>query len=621
MHNITPFDNFNARYSTQEEIALTFVSNEDFFTIAKNNHTFVIGPRGCGKTTIFKMLMSTAIQSWTPKTISEKELKENFPFIAIYIPSDDLWKDQLESFLSEIESDDNFNEFVENALITINILSNFCSSIIKHITTLDLDSKEAKEFEYSNFLIKFWKIEDCFSSIIAIKSELENRKSIFIQKVNKFIFNKQNKIATNIEFEEFYYSDFLNDIRSAILCFERVYYNGQEQKWALCFDELELVSDNFCKKLIKKLRISPSNIVFKLSSGPLTDFVNSIAQAFHDYQIVKMWPNNIKEEEKYIKFCEKIAEERILYYRGIKNLKKFVTIDFTKLFGTLDYSKLAIRDFKFDIDLRAEEAEPKSETWYVFKELAKTDFGLRKEMDKRGINPDNPIPRTKNNYDSFIRKTKEIVINRLVFSKLQDNSSNSLSRRTRKEYPIYYGKDTIFKICEGNPRFIMNIIDDLIIKSNKYLQIENEMFSPLEQSEVIKNVSVRFSAMLNTFPTSTYYRDKNVDLSWLINEVGNYFENEVNFEAFNINPATSFRFKMNTINPNLLDLLKLGIRLGAFVKVDKSVDDITHNDEDSRYRLSYLLHPSYKLPLRLYSSVSLLKIVGNDFQTKLKFKK
>jgi energy-coupling factor transporter ATP-binding protein EcfA2 len=623
MHSISPFDNFNARYSTQEEIASTFVSNEDFFSIAKNNHTFVLGPRGCGKTTVFKMLTSIAIKKWVPKNIAEKDLKDNFPFIAIYIPSDDLWKDQLEALLSnlEIENKLEFNSFVENALITINILSNFCTSIIKHITTLELESQNEKEYEFSDLLIKYWKIEDCFPSLISIKNELENRKSNFIQKVNKFLFNKQHGLVNNVDFETFYYSDFMNDLKSSIIGFERVYYNGNEQKWALCFDELELVSNNFCKNLLKKLRISPSNIVFKLSSGPLTDFIDNIAQAFHDYQIVKMWPNNIKEEEKYIHFCEKIAEERILYYRRIKNLKKFVSIDFTRLFGTLDYSKLALKDFKFDIDLRAAEEEPKSETWYAFRELAKSDFTLVKEMDKRGINPENPIPRTKNNYDSFIRKTKEIVINRLVFSKLKDIGSNSLSRRTRKEYPIYYGKETIFKICEGNPRFIMNIIDDLIIKSNKYFEIEDETFSPIEQTEVIKNVSVRFSAMLNTFPTSTEYLKKSVDLSWLINEVGNYFEKEVNFLAFSINPATSFKFKMHDVNPNLLELLRLGIRLGAFVKVDKSIDDITHSDEDTRYRLSYLLHPSYKLPLRLYSSVNLFKIVGKDLQTKFNFKK
>jgi energy-coupling factor transporter ATP-binding protein EcfA2 len=618
---ISPFDNFNARYSSQEEVATTFVSNDDFFAIARNNHTFVIGPRGCGKTTMFKMLSSTAIQNWIPKTIKEKELKDNFPFIAIYIPSDDLWKDQLDSLTSSNKVDKKLKEFIEDSLVTINILTNFCSSIYKHISTLNIEDKLEKEIMFSNSLIKYWKLNDCFSSINSVKNELAFRKSNFTQKISKYIFNLKNGIESNVEFEDFYYSDFLNDIKSAIISFENVYYKDSEQKWALCFDELELVSSNFCNKLIQKLRVSPDNIVFKLSSGPLTDFTDSIAQAFHDYQIIKMWPNNIKEEETYLKFCEEIAKERILYFRQLKSLKKNIDIDFTKLFGTLDYSKLALKDFKFDIDYSALESEPKSETWFVFKELAKTDLSLAHQMDKRGINVDNPVPRTKTNYDTFIRKAKEIVINRLVFAQFRNDGSNVLMKRTRKEYPIYYGKDTIFKICEGNPRFIMNIIDDLIIKSNKYLNIDTESFSPIEQTEVIKNVSTRFSAMLNTYPSSSEYMGKKVDLSWLINEVGNYFEKEVNYKEFSINPATSFKFNYQRTNPNIVELLELGIKLGAFIKVDKSVDDISHNDQDSRYRLTYLLHPSYKLPLRLYSNANLSNIIKHDNQIKLRLKK
>jgi energy-coupling factor transporter ATP-binding protein EcfA2 len=621
MSNInSPFDNFNARYSSQEEVATTFVSNDDFFAIAKNNHTFVIGPRGCGKTTMFKMLTSSAIQNWKPRTLKDKELKDNFPFIGVYIPSDDLWKDQLDSLTANLKEIDGLKEFIEDTLVNINILTNFCTSINKHINTLDIEDKKTKEIEYSNSLIKYWKLEDCFSSINSIKNELSFRKSNFIQKVNKYIFNVKNNINEDVIFEEFYYSDFLNDIRNAIISFEIIYCNENEQKWALCFDELELVSSTFCKKLIQKLRISPDNIVFKLSSGPLTDFTDSIAQAFHDYQIVKMWPNNVKEEDVYIKFCEDIARERILYFRQLKNIRKHVEVDFSKLFGTLDYSKLALKDFNFNIDLRASESEPNSETWFVFKELAKTDLSLARQMDKKGINVENPIPRTKTNYDSFIRKGKEIVINRLVFAKYKNDGANVLQRRTRKEYPIYYGKDTIFKICEGNPRFIMNIIDELIIKTNKYIEIENESFSPIEQAEVIKTVSVRFSAMLNTYPSSTEYLGRTIDLSWLINEVGKYFENEINYKEFNINPATSFKFKHDLLNPNIIELIELGIKLGAFIKVDKSPDDFSHNDIDSRYRLTYLLHPSYKLPLRLYSSVSLNNIIKHDSQLKIRLR-
>src|SRR4051794_35756825 len=103
--NPTLFDSFNAKNSSQEEVAETFVSSPDFFNLARNNHTFVLGPRGCGKTTMFKMLTTAAMANWKPSTKKEKLLHQNMPFIAIYFPSDELWKDQLNNIINSLKHD------------------------------------------------------------------------------------------------------------------------------------------------------------------------------------------------------------------------------------------------------------------------------------------------------------------------------------------------------------------------------------------------------------------------------------------------------------------------------------------------------------------------------------
>ena len=622
MKTISPFENFNARYSTQEEVAVTFVSNDDFFSIAKNNHTFVIGPRGCGKTTMFKMLSSTAMSNWEPSTLEEQELKDNLPFIAIYIPSDELWCDQLETFKQNRELK-GLDAFVDNAFASLNVLINFCTSIKKHIDTLAPENKIEKEIQYSDLLIKYWDLGQVFSSLKSIENELGKKRSDLIKKIKKYypIYSEKD-IKPDIEFEDFYYLDFLTEIKNAITSFERVYCDDKEQKWALCFDELELVSKNFSNQLLKQLRISPPNIVFKLSSGPLTNFDDNYAQVFHDYQVVKMWPNNITAEEEYADFCEKIAIKRIKQHRAIKRIKQHVDIDFTALLGDLNYSDYALKDFQLrsKIDVSAKESEANSETWWIFKLAASKDLSLCKAMDDRRMNPENPIPRTQLNYDSFIRKAKEIVANRLVFSKQGKTTQNDLVRRSRKVFPIYYGKKTIFKICEGNPRFIMNIIDELVIKSGRYTNIVDERFSPKEQVDVIQIISERFNAMLKSYPASIIYNNKEVDLIWLIKEIGLYFEKELNQKEFKLNPANSFKFNKKRTNTNLFELIEIGVGLGAFIKIDKSEDDIEHDDLNTRYRLTYLLHPLFNLPLRLYSSVSLFNIIRRDDEPKLNFK-
>ena len=613
------FDNFNARYSTHEEVAETFVSSEEFFQIAKNNHTFVLGPRGCGKTTIFKMLTTSALNNWKPKTLRDDELKKTLPFIAIYIPSDELWKDQLNSLLLALGDDKVLVDSVSNALINNNIFTNFCDNLKNHIRCLDITDELSKERALSESLIKIWSIENCTSSLSSIKLALSERRDLLISKLNKFIFDKKYSKNPSLEIEEYFFKDFLSSLKNGIIAFENIYNGGVELKWALCFDELELVSQSFFENLKGRLRIAPPNIVFKLSSNPLSEFDGIEAQRSHDYEVVKMWPSSYTEEKRFSSFCEDIAKQRILSYRNRKQLKKYEDIDFTKIFGILDYNKFALIEYNFDIDYSAKEFEQYSTTWWVFKELSKLDNGLKNLLRLRKIDPDNPISSEKRDSDQILRKTKEIVINRLIFSKYEKHKYKA--ERTRKVYPIYYGKETIFKLCEGNPRFIINIINEIFIKTENYKDLDNFTFSPQEQVEVVKIVSNRFYAMLKTYPTAIMFNRKPFDLDKLIQQVGDYFETEVNQGKFNMHPATSFFFDSKNTSREIQELVNIGVSLGAFIKVDKTAEDISI-DKAVRYRLSYLLHPSFKLPLRLFSSVKLNNIISgqrNQQTNQLKF--
>jgi hypothetical protein len=198
------------------------------------------------------------------------------------------------------------------------------------------------------------------------------------------------------------------------------------------------------------------------------------------------------------------------------------------------------------------------------------------------------------------------VINRLIFNKYKNGEY--IGQRSRKEYLIYYGKETIFRICEGNPRFIINIVNELLSEIQNFEKLE---FTPELQANVIKTVSARFNAMLNTFPTSANYDGKPIDLKWIIQKIGKYFAKEINEGAFNINPANSFTIKPDNEKPVILKLIKTGAALGAFIKIDKTSDDITVGNQ-TRFRMAYLLDPEFKLPLRLYGSVKLNVIVPHS---------
>jgi hypothetical protein len=597
------FDSFNARHSSYEEIAQTFISNEDYFAVSKNNHSFVLGPRGCGKTTMFKMLTAPAQNSWKPIISNEVNLKESFPFIAIYIPSDELWKDQLKKIIHPINHDEELSAFISNALICLNILSNFCNGIKNYIEVKNLNNGNEQEYNFCIKLIKVWQLEDCVASISDVHMALNIRKNDLLNKLKSYVLKLKYGKLDPPEFEEYFHSDFLDYTRNGIIAFEEIYFAGKPQKWALCFDELELVSNSFIQTIIRKLRIAPPNIVFKLSSGPLTEFSNHIAQVFHDYEVVKMWPFSYKEEQRYMDFCESIATQRIQQFIKTNKLNK-TSINFKTLLGTLDYKNSLKKEFGFDIDDKASENSRNSATWFAFKELANNDTYFRSVLSDKVEDISNPIPKNELLESTFFRKTKEIVINRLIFNKYKNGEY--FEQKSKKEFLVYYGYETILRISEGNPRFIINILNELLSHQND----PNQLLpcSPEIQSSVIKTVSAKFNSMLMTFPTSMNYDGKDIDLKWLINKVGEYFENEINRKIFKVNPASSFTLNPDATRPVIMKLIHIGVGLGAFVKIDSTADDII-TDETTRFRISYLLHPEFKLPLRLYSSVKLRNII------------
>ena len=87
------YDSFNARNYTPAQVAETFIPSEDYEDLWRNEHTVILGPRGSGKTTLFKMLTVQALYSWLHPTA--EKLKKDRPFTAIFVPTDMHWHHQL----------------------------------------------------------------------------------------------------------------------------------------------------------------------------------------------------------------------------------------------------------------------------------------------------------------------------------------------------------------------------------------------------------------------------------------------------------------------------------------------------------------------------------------------
>src|ERR1039458_2564544 len=108
MNTSSIYGAFNARWLSPEDVARAFVPTNHYRSLVKFQHSLLMGPRGCGKTTLLKMLTKPAQDYWHKERCrQEPELRRSFDrpdFVAIYIPSDVRWAfelRELDSYLSD----------------------------------------------------------------------------------------------------------------------------------------------------------------------------------------------------------------------------------------------------------------------------------------------------------------------------------------------------------------------------------------------------------------------------------------------------------------------------------------------------------------------------------------
>jgi hypothetical protein len=89
------FESFNARALSPESVARTFIPSEKFAELAARCHSIVIGPRGSGKTSLLKMLQTTALETWNHEEAGE--YRSRIDYTGVFIATDISWKEQLRS--------------------------------------------------------------------------------------------------------------------------------------------------------------------------------------------------------------------------------------------------------------------------------------------------------------------------------------------------------------------------------------------------------------------------------------------------------------------------------------------------------------------------------------------
>lgn len=595
------FDSFNARYLDFDQIAKTFITTDQYTELLKNNHSLLMGPRGSGKTTLLKMLTP-------PGHFYLNKSNKNSPpppYIAVYIPSDVQWKKQMEHFYNQANIPQQKKEVISRFLVTTNILLCLVNAF-KYViefefkTKYDIQDCLNMEADLCKLLIDDFEIDTPISpNLMAIQKILDKRITTCNKLINKLRYSTIEPELID-EIPEYYFNDYYSLLSNGCTSFEMTFCKGTPRKWALCFDELEISPEWLQFELIDKLRSVDQRFYFKLVTSPIISLVNKIdanninAAENEDYKVIRTWNYNDSCTSRWNEFSKRLTINKLQQSFDLKN-------DPEQIFGESTYERNLKLSFRVDETVKFSTKYDKGGYyWNVFKELAIVDPSFFKFLVKKGLSSINPTPKSKDEKDKIYRKILPIVVFRYQFNK-------SEGRRSRKNPALFYGVPFLYEICDGNPRFLMNLLEQLITQiklTDKFVIDINK------QSSIVTQTSNKYLELIKAHPDANreIYKNHLINLGDIIAKIGAFFRDRLLYGDFSMDPVGAFVVD-EKVSLSIVSLIELGVHLGALIYLDPDEGISKNGLMGKKLRLCYLLHPIFDFPKREYNSVNLSSIL------------
>lgn len=608
------YETFNARYLNYEEVAKSFIINEQFNELLHPCHSILMGPRGCGKTTLLKMLTPQSIAEWN-KGRANGERKISVPFIAIYIPSDKQWEKQLKILLQLFPSALTVADSVSRGLLNLNVQIAF----INMFTDFSHQSKGADAFEHnlSKDIIEAWALgKNILPSFYSIKIELKKRVRDINNAVNRAKDSSARFDTNPLTLPDYCYDDFMDLIEVACDAFEsqnlKFQFVGEEIKWAICFDELEIAPKWLQEDLIRnKLRSSPQRFLFKLTTSPIVDVILDLESSpapGSDYNIIPNWNYNSNREKEWEDFSMKLLSSKFE-----KHFNESLQLD--KVFGKWDYERaiypeIAKKYQASEISSRYKhEWEQKTIMWYVIKELVKIDNSFRSFLEAQKIDPNDPTPISPSMINEIHRKIKPLIIFRYYYR-------GAVRGRPRKRNYLFHGLEFIFKFSDGNPRTLINLVNEFF----PYVDYDNPEKTKIPiglQASIFEKLSQKKLNDIKNYPNANLKTSAGtINLADLLERVGTYFFERQIRDHFRMDAVGSFVIDQN-VNAKLIELLKLALELGVIQDVNGDNQTLKTSLVGNQFRFSYALYPILGIPPRDENGISLSKILASSFKKDL----
>lgn len=583
---------YNARNSTPEQVASSFVRPRDFDSITNFQSKVLVGPRGIGKTTIFKLL--------TPSGIHHVRKRDGFEDLALdhvplYIPSDTLWKGEASSFEAMLaDGSPSFSSkqirliqhalFVDYSLYEVISSLQDCSEIADRYYTgknldwcFDIDPK--LEGSICELCAEAWDLPTKPKSFLGLRLALLRRQNIYSSLINSL--NEPKEF-------DFHALEGRNIFISLRAFFDIIDSFCGPKKWSIHFDEMEIAPKSILNAVYQSMRSFDRRAVVKFSLFPYIDFISKEEDGRtgpregHDFETLIL--SGRFKNENY-KFSDEIVAS-ICMRRGVarEDFRKFVN-------SAADKNSLDVRD------------NDKTRRHYanIFSSLQKKDESFKKYLSDKGVSVKNIPEYSERDRMPHIRKLAGIADFRNSFLRSYKNGkSHRTSRKSHKHYSNYV---QILKLTEQNPRALSFYVEDII----KGMKSTGSPESTL--NEIINKNVDRFRALVATqvVPYDPANNGSFAHALDVVDNLGQEISAECLDRAFQPEPSLAFKISKN-MDDYSLRILGIAANSGAII-LDSAQQQSLHLDiSKMRFRISYQLAPWYPIPTQLGNSMVISRL-------------
>jgi hypothetical protein len=252
----------------------------------------------------------------------------------------------------------------------------------------------------------------------------------------------------------------------------------------------------------------------------------------------------------------------------------------------------------------------------VFQELAAKDGSFADALNKKNIDPSNMTFKENDRRAPFVRKIYPLVAFRNHYRRSPGEDGRVIARGAVGKQ-LYSGYPILLDLTEGNPRWVLNLADELAAEAEKR---EKDVKAAGVQSAAIETFSERFASLLRVYPIEQPASRRPTTLFDFVERLGTYLSSRLLEDAFSADPSLSFTIDQAAYESHRR-YIETCVQLGVFILMTAGATDDGPPDLGAgglvgkRVRLCHRLAPKFRLPVHSTRAIAMSSALSESVNT------